>query len=176
MRHRRAIQLVFGYLVLAHVAPAVHACSCGREETVEQAVANSSAVFEARVVQLSSPITWLTSEGPTPVGHRIFRTFEGGVRYSSPESIEVKMELLRSWKGDFDDSVVIHTGQNMCGYPFEISGTYFVYVFEGDDGPRTNVCTRTRLSTNADDEGRLLGPPIRDHVRDKREPNKSVRE
>ncbi|HEV8159337.1 MAG TPA: hypothetical protein VGP58_09910 [Pyrinomonadaceae bacterium] len=111
----------------------VFACSCvpqgdeSIEPQVKEAYTNSTAVFVGEVVEvIQKPDTFIT---------------------------EVKFKVLKSWKNEFKDAVVIKTGRGGgdCGYEFEVGKKYLVYAY-GDKGKLgTNICTRTSvLESNKD--------------------------
>jgi hypothetical protein len=116
------------FLLLAGNAQDAWACSCiandpnkSLEQTIKEAVADSSAVFTARVL----------SSTPVPAeGNKI-----------------VKLRLVKSWKGKLTKTITLTTGiggGGDCGYSFETGKTYLVYAYR-DENKRlaTNICNRT---------------------------------
>ena len=103
------------------------ACSClapdpnkSLEQKVKEAVADSSAVFTARVLS----VTPVPSEG-----NKI-----------------VKLRLVKSWKGKLTKTITLTTGigGGDCGYFFEAGKTYLVYAYRDENKKlSTNICNRT---------------------------------
>lgn len=126
-------------LVLAP-APA-RACSCmeiGPEEAVEQ----SDAIFEGRVV------------GVSPAQGEI-----------GPGDNEVVLRVVRAWKGvpQDEEQVTVRTASNSaaCGYNFEPDRSYLVYASESSDGSlRVSLCSRTQLIEQADEDLQVLGTGV----------------
>jgi hypothetical protein len=138
----RTAILILGALVLLLPTSGARACTCGELLDPEPAFDASDAVFEATVQ---------------------------AVRVAGTER-EVDMTVVRSWKGVQTRSVVVWTfaSEALCGYPFQIGGSYLVYAVDtsglGSD-PRwsTSVCRRTRpMSEAAEDLAFLSGRTIVD--------------
>ncbi|MDP5274836.1 hypothetical protein Q5Y73_12020 [Chengkuizengella sp. 2205SS18-9] len=105
----------------------VLACSC-IGITSEEAFENADAVFLGKVLEVS-------------VENNNYR---------------VEMEVSASWKGveEKDQTLFTSTGVGAsCGILFEESKEYIVYAFQGEDGElTTNICSRTDLISNADED------------------------
>jgi len=109
------------------------ACSCvplgseSIEEQVKLAYTNSTAVFVGEVVEV--------------------------IRKPNAYSVEVKFEIVKSWKNEFKDAVSITTGLGGgdCGYEFEVGKKYLVYADGEKNKLRTNICTRTSASESNKD-------------------------
>jgi hypothetical protein len=108
-------------------ASSVLACSCilpGSESIdtqVREAYTNSTAVFVGEVVEeIEKPDAF---------------------------SVEVKFKVVKSWKNEFKDAVLITTGRGGgdCGYEFEVGKKYLVYANGDKNNLRTNICTRTSV-------------------------------
>jgi hypothetical protein len=107
MKGARAVGVVFT-LLLALVAPSpAEACSC-TPTTPKQAFAQADAVFLGRVRAIESK--------PEPRA-------DGGTR----ESLQVRVEVLTTWKGRTGDEVLIVLGGDPCPYAFR------TYDFIGED-------------------------------------------
>lgn len=122
----RAAHLTFLALIFSWVGgPALsHACSCMEPPKVAQAVAEASAVFVGRVVNI----------GKNPL------------RESKKE---VKFIVTRYLKGLDEipgDNVIVYTAQNSaeCGIEFVYNGEYLVYVTGVPANYQTNICSRTK--------------------------------
>lgn len=112
-----------------------YACTCMGPRTVEEAVANSSAVFVGKVTKIYRPL--LSRLG-------IWRTY--GHR--------VEFEITTRWKGRVTKTIVVTTrlsGEG-CGYPFEENKEYLVYVVDEPADIQTGICTGTRDAAGAERE------------------------
>jgi len=98
--------------------------------------------------------------------------FEGTViRIEKPENeysvdpVKVTFQVTRVWKGESLDKIIIYTENQTtaCGYPFgdQPGSAYLVYAYEYEGRLSTNLCTRTRLRSQA--VGDLLRLNIRNN-------------
>ncbi len=86
--------------------------------------------------------------------------FSGVVKNITPINSEygrtllIRMDVLTRWKGDFSKAIVVETADNSaaCGFPFQRGKSYLVYGHVYENMPQTNICTRTRLLENADED------------------------
>lgn len=95
--------------------------------TVEEAVANSSAVFTGRVTRIYRPFLDRLGITKTP-GHR------------------VEFKINKRWKGPVTKTIVVTTrlSGEACGYPFEENKQYLVYVVDEPADIQTGICTGTK--------------------------------
>ncbi len=110
------------------------ACSCGPEQTPQEALAESTVVFTGRVVALSLD--------------------------ADEEILEAVIEVKQGWKGVSAPYVKIHTHWKccLCGYPVELGKEYLLYAAEVDDGRLfTGSCTRNARLESAGTDLAALG-------------------
>ena len=114
---------------------AAQACSCAAPATTAEALTRATAVFKGKVIKISVPsLDWI---GLTRTGaHR------------------VKFEILKQWKGQSSDPIVVVTrltGEG-CGFPFEEQKEYLVYVVAELKHIQTGICTGTKSVADAEQE------------------------
>jgi hypothetical protein len=111
------------------------ACSCAAPATTAEALKRATAVFKGKVIKISVPsLDWI---GLTRTGaHR------------------VKFEVLKQWKGQSSDSIVVVTRLTgeACGFPFEEQKEYLVYVVAEQKHIQSGICTGTKSITDAEQE------------------------
>jgi hypothetical protein len=75
--------------------------------------------------------------------------------------IHYELEVLRVWKGELGAAVQLATrlSDSGCERNLAVGKVYVIYAGRGDDGELTdNRCSRTRLSSTADEDLAVLGP------------------
>jgi hypothetical protein len=122
---------LFTLAILFSVHPAALACSCVPPPPPVDALAQSDAVFVGTVLKI-----------------------EDGT-----DNRSVTFRVTRYWKGIDAFVVTVSTGFNDgdCGYPFQEGKPYLVYA-HGEKELHTNICTRTRLLSDAREDLDELGP------------------
>jgi hypothetical protein len=116
--------------------PRAHACSCALPLPPVAARDAAAAVFEGFV---------LSSTGDPQTYSRT-----------------VRLQVMRAWKGANVDTVVaVQTPDNgaACGVNAPDGELMLVYALSGDAGLRMILCSRTTLSSAAQDDFAALGPP-----------------
>lgn len=133
--------LASGLAGLAWIAPApVRACSCMKAPAPRDAADAATAVFQGKVTAL---------EVDQPQGSYLaYHVYT--------------LEVSRVWKGDAVDTVAIRTADNSaaCGRAFEVGASYLVYATEIEGRLEDNLCSRTRLASDADEDFAALGPAV----------------
>ena len=86
--------------------------------------------------------------------------------------VRVKFKVMTSWKGEVNKKQVITTQINSaaCGYSFERGQQYLVYASKlGSNLLSTNICSRTKLLANAQEDVSELGEgsPVEGRLRKK---------
>ena len=123
-------------LALTFGAGAAKACSCAPLPAPAIALKEAKAVFVGRVTSIQK----------------------------DKLQQEVGFDVIKIWKGISKNTATILTATNRaaCGVNFEKNEKYLVYAFknQGDENLRTNLCTRTRPLTTADDDLNALGAPV----------------
>lgn len=119
--------IITSFLVLMFYAEKTYACSClapDPDKSTEQQVAEwyqkSDAVLTAKVLSVSTDK----------------KTFKKNV----------KLLLIKSWKGKFAKTVTITTNSSSaaCGFNFETGKKYIIYAYRDSSKKlSTNLCTRT---------------------------------
>ena len=110
------------------IAPA---SECAAVAPVEEAHASSSSVFVGKVMMVRE------------------RT----------RNVKVSFKVYKVFKGTIDDVTVVLTsfphdmGQ---GYPFQVEGQYLVFTYLQDGRDYTNLCTRTKLLSEAAGDLKIL--------------------
>ena len=119
---------------------AAQACSCVLLPAPAAALQRAEAVFEARVENAAVDV------GDAGVGE---------MRYD--------LEVLRQWKGELGAAVQLSSpiSEAACGRNFAVGKVYVIYASKSDDGRLTdNLCSRTRLASEADEDLAVLGPGV----------------
>jgi hypothetical protein len=118
-------------------ADSARACTCA-EQTIEEAVKNSAAIFEGRVIEIK-------------VG-----ADENGV---STRTNQIRFRIVRSWKGVQQEEIIVRTMNNeaACGYGFRANQSYLVFADGNSSGLLAGLCSRTKPIEKADEEIRVLG-------------------
>lgn len=104
------------------------------------AAERADAVFEARVEAVAA-------DASSP------DAFIGLVRYD--------LEVLRVWKGELGPTSQLSTRASgaACGRSLIVGKVYIFYAMKREDGELTDsLCSRTRLSSTADEDLAVLGP------------------
>jgi len=116
-------------------APA-QACSC-LQSTLPDAYAAAVAVFEGHVLEVQSV-------EPTA---------------SQPGYRNVRMQVVRSWKGTESEEVVVTTPTDSagCGYAFSAEQSYLVYAGGQGGGLQVTLCSRTQPIAQAAEDLKTLG-------------------
>ena len=67
---------------------------------------------------------------------------------------EVSIDVYDVWKGTIQNQVIILTALDTgaCGYNFQINEEYLIYGYYSDNHLWTNICTRTNLLENAQED------------------------
>lgn len=78
---------------------------------------------------------------------------------STEQGFEVTFTSKRIFKGETTKSITIFTGNHDCGWKFQKGETYIVYATQesGAKIPETNICTRTKLLSEASEDLKELG-------------------
>ncbi|HKU43626.1 MAG TPA: hypothetical protein VJR89_35930 [Polyangiales bacterium] len=147
--------LLFGGLfgAILWLAPARGlACKCAPPPSATEARDQASAVFEARVTQLT-PGSASDEPGPS----------DDNLRGGSGE-VEVTLRVTQAWKGVSTETVRVRTRSDSaaCGFPFEVGRSYLVYANQSTT-PDTAVplevlrCGRSRPADEAEEDFAALG-------------------
>jgi hypothetical protein len=107
------------------------------------------------------------SERVASARERSIGVFVGTVtgEVSSSESsyfTRYKFRVIRAWKGVESEEVTVSTGTSgtLCGFSFELGGTYLVYAFGTTaTGMGTNRCQRTTPFSENTEDLKYLGEP-----------------
>lgn len=116
--------------LLVKTEPA-YACSCIRPGPINESVAQATAVFAGRVIDIES------------IDNR---------------RIEVDFDVETVWKGSNISTISIYTAPNsaMCGYSFEEGRSYLVYAHQRQGTLQVSQCSRTNLLSQADEDLAIL--------------------
>lgn len=118
-------------LCLLVTAALARASECAAVPPVEEAYTNASSVFVGKVMNVRE------------------RT----------RNVKASFKVYKVFKGTLDDVTVILTsfpndmGQ---GYPFQIEEQYLVFTYAQDGRDYTNLCTRTKLLSEAASDLKIL--------------------
>lgn len=126
--------VLISILLLAPLIPApAYACSCAAPPAALDALAQSSATFSGRGIDIDSP--------------------------SGYEPLRVRLEVETVWKGPVPSEIEIRTAQDSagCGFFFERSVSYLVYAYEADGALFTNLCSRSIPLDQAGEDLAALG-------------------
>jgi hypothetical protein len=129
---RNTIALAFS-LILLGAADAALACSCAPPPPPEDVLKSSSAVFTGTVL---------------------------GVTTSGGDHV-VRLRVETTWKGAKCGEVTVLTATEdaACGYTFQAGESYLVYATEEQGKLSTNLCSRTKLTSDAGEDLTALGKP-----------------
>lgn len=116
----------------------VSACSCAQPSSPKESIGQSTAVFAGKVVDIDVP---------------------SGIVTSSGDSVKVTFEVSEIWKGSDYKTLVITTARDSatCGYDFKKNEEYIVYAYGEENKLSTDICSRTKLLTNAQEDLQELG-------------------
>ncbi len=122
---------------------AVFACSCVADISQKDSFNQAKAVFSGTVLSIQDKEGFL------------------GVNFSRREAT---IQVGETWKGAVAGAVTVATGRDDgdCGFAFQTGEKYLVYAYDasGDyqTGLGTNICQRTKLLAQADEDLKMLGP------------------
>lgn len=114
------------------------ACSCMVPPPPLEAFNEATAVFAGRVTERPTP--------PNNVG-------------SSADPLPITFEVSQVWKGPQSQTLIVQTARESasCGYNFEVDQEYIVYSYADGGQLSTNLCSRTSLLANAQEDLEALG-------------------
>lgn len=103
-------------------------CSCLEPPTPEAAYEDAYVVFSGQVTNISLD--------------------ERGYYF------EVAFQTIDIWKGEILAEIIVltETSSSECGYDFQINNEYLVYGYNYGNDIYTNICTRTNLLENANED------------------------
>lgn len=120
-------------LTLFGAAEAALACSCAPPPPPQTALKESNAVFTGTVLGVTT----------------------SGVNYV------VRLRVESSWKGAKCGEVTVITASEdaACGYNFQVGQSYLVYAVKAQGKLSTNLCSRTKPTSEAGEDLTALGKP-----------------
>lgn len=140
----RILVLMTVLLALMWGNEAVEACRCRPPPPPKESLKQAGAVFAGKVVD---------------------------IKYDDGKSrMTVTIEVAATWKGDVGKTVEVQTATSSaaCGYNFQKGNSYLVYCLKSPDKKdgkqpplRTNICTRTRPMSQANDDLKDLGKGVK---------------
>jgi hypothetical protein len=134
---RRALIPTLLLLVLSLAAGSALACTCTNNYTPTEAYEHSYAVFSGKVV---------------------------GMLEVDPFTKVFSIQVYSVWKGPSFAMVSVATGPDSaaCGYEFQVGEEYLVYAYSAMPTYTysTDICTRTRLLSNATEDLASLGTAL----------------
>ena len=137
-----ALAMLLSTAMAMMIASPSHACSCVPPKDAATALAGSHTVFEGRVVQSNAENA--QAGGPPPL---------------VPGPMLHRFEVIRSWKGEPEKLVTVRTpgSSASCGRSYKKGVSYLIYAsLDGDGLLRDTLCTRTRKSSDADQDITIL--------------------
>ena len=132
------ISLLLFLVIFFMNANIASACMCAGNLPSLEALQESSAVFAGRVTNIETPV---------------------GLLMSSADSVRVTLEISRSWKGTPYKTLVLTTSrsESSCGYSFREGEDYIVYAYGEENKLGTDICSRTSLFSDAQEDLLVLG-------------------
>ena len=141
--------------VFAPQLSACRTCSCRRPVAPQEELARAKAVFSGRVEAIS------IDDSIPPLDTTWSPAQERAWSDRLAEARQIRLHVLRVWKGQVGETAVVVTGAGGpdCSYEFAPGGEYLVYAFPSRTGGLyASTCSRTRPLTNAAEESQQLGP------------------
>ena len=116
----------------------VRACSCITPSQPKESLEKSTAVFVGKVMDINIP---------------------SGFFMSSGDKTKVEFEISKFWKGPSYKNIALTTARDgaSCGYSFKKGEEYIVYAYDDENKLNTDLCTRTKLISNAREDLTALG-------------------
>ncbi|MEJ7622521.1 MAG: hypothetical protein WKF34_00865 [Pyrinomonadaceae bacterium] len=158
--------VIFIAVILGLMSANIYACGCVGmpnekiEAIVLSASMNSSTVFSGKVTGTEY------RKGIPLMQHDLDRS-EKWIK-EGYETMVVKFDVDRWWKGDFTSNAFLVTGNlkrndgitqgNSCEYNFKTGSSYLVFATGGPGERRTHACALTREMPHADAIIKELGP------------------
>lgn len=124
-------------LLLTAATPDAEACSCVQPPPPLDALAQATAVFEARVQRIEVDAARLR--------------------------MTAHLTVIRQWKGDLPEDVTVTTASqtSLCGFPFEVDNRVLLYVDGEGTDLSASMCSRSRPMEQAgEDLAALLDLPV----------------
>lgn len=122
-------------LLLAALIPAApaYACSCAAAPSALEALAQASATFSGRVIDIDAPAGY--------------------------EPLRVRFDVETVWKGPVQQEIEVRTARDSagCGFVFERDVSYLVYAYEADGALVTTLCSRSAPLDQASQDLEALG-------------------
>ena len=117
-------------------------CTCTPPVSATEELEKSDAVFTGKVLEVITDT--INAE------NTIFTFYK------------IKFEISAVWKGVNSEQVVISTSMqaSVCGFLFEQGIEYIVYAFNDGTSLSTNICTRTKKLSEAQEDLNELGTPV----------------
>lgn len=108
------------------------ACSCMRPPAPLTALEQATAVFAGKVTSINQTEAY---------------------------NLQITFQVSQTWKGEAEKTLVVDTPLNsaMCGIYFEIGEKYLVYAYGDENQLSTNLCSRTKLTSQAEEDLLMLG-------------------
>ncbi len=134
------ILLFFIFIIISLISVNIaSACSCAQNPLPTGALQDSTAVFAGKVTNIEVP--------------------SGLVIISSADPVKVTFEVSKLWKGQSYKTLVVTTSRDgaSCGYSFKEDEEYVVYTYGEENKLSTNICSRTKLLSNAQEDLAALG-------------------
>jgi len=115
-----------------------YACKCLDKPSVEQELKTSSAIFSGKVIEIKEE-----KRNDTIVE-------------------KVLIEVNQTWKGPAESQIILESLQSSCSFTFRKGKEYIVYATLNSEmndktALTTEVCDRTVLLENAEEDLKLLG-------------------
>lgn len=140
-------------------------CTCATP-TIEQAYAQSDAVFSGVVLSVGRVADWSAAVvQELPDDEHGMPRVSVGVGSAGVREIPVTLRVTRAWKGTAAGDTVTVLDSEVCGVSFRPGEEFLVYA-GGDGGPLyTSPCNRTRLLAPGADSVQSLVPSTAEDVR-----------
>lgn len=136
------VSLIVAVFVFSTVQiPVAYACSCAAPMSPRIELAKSAAVFAGKVTNIETTTAETDAFGEIEVNNITF-------------------EVEKSWKNVSSGEITITTPiGTSCGFNFSEDESYVVYAFKNteDNTLNTNLCSRTNLLANAQEDIDQLG-------------------
>lgn len=145
MKLKLLIGFLFIFPLVVHFSStSSFACSCVEPGTAVEELVESDFVFSGKVITINDPN-------------------KNAIIKSSTDFLEIKFEVLDTWKGINESEVLLYTerGSESCGFHFSLDTQYLVYGNSLEGKKSVSLCSNTAHLAEASDDLLELGEGLK---------------